>query len=353
MTVEVLLVGSGHLAKMPDIAAAADVTSRDVGLMLAGDARVPVEKRQRIIDAIHGASYRPLEAVQAELGRPLRLALVFKTHHGDTPTGNRFYTPIASAIAGSCVQHDTEVIETTMVVDELYELLEIPRALKDGSCDGAFLMGAQLNTAAVERIGREATCPVVLVDGYSEGDTLDSVVIDNVAGARTAVERLITAGHTGIAIIGSEPVCYPSIQERRTGYTEAIQSHGLATHYVDASYIVVEAVAVLAVDYVQKHPNVTAVFGVTDLSAVGFMQVARDQGFRLPHDISLVGFDDLDVASLVMPALTTMAVDRAWMGRAAFALLAHRLEVPDDDQITALVAPRLIERDSVVGPCSD
>jgi LacI family transcriptional regulator len=83
------------------------------------------------------------------------------------------------------------------------------------------------------------------------------------------------------------------------------------------------------------------------------MQVARDQGFRLPQDISLVGFDDLDVASLVMPALTTMAVDRAWMGRAAFALLAHRLEVPDDDQITALVAPRLIERDSVVGPCSD
>ena len=160
---------------------------------------------------------------------------------------------------------------------------------------------------------------------------MDSVVIDNVAAARTAVERLIEAGHTGIAIIGSEPVCYPSIQERRTGYTEALRSRGLTTHYVDASYVTVEAVAVLAVDYVQRHPDVTAVFGVTDLSAVGFMQMARDQGFRLPHDISLVGFDDLDVASLVMPALTTMAVDRAWMGRAAFALLAHRLEVADDD----------------------
>lgn len=346
-------MGSDRLVKMPDIAAAADVTSRDVSLMLAGDARVPVEKRQRIIDAIHGASYRPLEAMQAELGRQLRFALVFKTHHGDTPTGNRFYTPIASAIAGACVQHDTEVIETTMVVDELYELLEIPRVLKDGNCDGAFLMGAQLSRAAVEKLRRDATCPVVLVDGYSEGNAMDSVVIDNVAGARMAVEHLIEAGHTGIAIIGSEPVCYPSIQERRAGYTEALRSRGLTTHYVDASYVMVEAVAVLAVAYVQSHPEITAVFGVTDLSTVGFMQVARDQGFRLPHDISLVGFDDLDVASLVMPALTTMAVDRAWMGRAAFALLAHRLEVPDDDKVTALVTVRLIERDSVLGPCSD
>ena len=353
MTGEVVLVGSGRLVKMPDIAAAAGVTSRDVGLMLAGDVRVPVAERQRIIDAIHAASYRPLEALQAERGRPLRFALVFKTHHGDTPTGNRFYTPIASSIAGSCVQHDAEVIETTMVVDEQYELLDIPAALKDGTCDGAFLLGAQLNAAAVQKVRREATCPVVLVDGYSEGDAMDSVVIDNVAGARTAVERLIAAGHTEIAILGTEPVCYPSIQERRTGYTEAIRSHGLTTHYVNASYVMVEAVGVLGVDYVQRHPTVTAVFGATDQITVSFMQVARDQGFRLPHDISLVGFDDLDVASLVMPALTTMAVDRAWLGRAAFALLARRQEVPDADQVTALITPRLIERDSVVGPCSD
>jgi DNA-binding LacI/PurR family transcriptional regulator len=342
-------VGSARLVNMHGIAAGADATSRDVALVLAGDSRVPADVRQRIIDQIHAASYRPLEALQAELGRPLRFALVFKTHHGDTPTGNRFYTPIASSIANSCVKHDTQIVETTMVVDEQYELLDVPRALTDGSCDGAFLLGAQLSAGAMERI-RATGCPVVLVDGYSDGDAADSVVIDNVAGARTAVNHLIAAGHHNIALIGSEPVCYPSIQDRRTGYTDALAAHGLPVHYVDASYVLVEAVAVLSVDYIQRHPSVTAVFGVTDLVAVGFMQVARDQGFRLPHDISLVGFDDLDLASLVMPALTTMAVDRTWMGRAAFALLAHRLEVPDAEQLTALVVPRLIERESVVPP---
>ena len=344
-------MGSGRLATMAEIATSTSASSRDVALALAGDARVSADLRQRIIDEIHASSYRPLQAIQAALGRPLRLALVFKTHHGDTPTGNRFYSPIASSIATSCVTHDAEVIETTMIVDEQYRLLEIPSVLTDGSVDGAFFLGAQLDAAAIERV-RSATCPVILVDGYSYGDALDSVVIDNVAGARTAVEHLITRGHSEIALIGTEPVSYPSIQDRRTGYTDALQARGLPTHYVDASYVVAEAVAVLGVDYVQRHPSVTAVFGATDLVTVGFMQVARDQGFRLPRDISLVGFDDIDLASLVMPALTTMAVDRTWMGRAAFALLVHRLEVPAGDQVTALVAPRLIERESVVPPTS-
>jgi len=345
-------VGSGRLANMADIAASTGASSRDVTLALAGDTRVAADLRQRIIDEIHAASYRPLEAAQDGLGRPLRLALVFKTHHGDTPTGNRFYSPIAAAIATACVTHETEIVETTMIVDEQYHLLDLPSMLTDGTCDGAFLLGAQLDAAGIER-ARVATCPVVLVDGYSTGDVLDSVVIDNVFGARAAVEYLIAGGHRDIALIGTEPVSYPSIQDRRTGYTEALRAHGLATHYVDASYVVAEAVAVLGVDYVQRHPSVTAVFGATDLITVGFMQIARDQGFRLPHDLSLVGFDNIDLASLVMPGLTTMAVDRTWMGRAAFALMTHRLEVPDGSQVTALVVPRLIERESVVPPSPD
>ena len=349
---EVVLVGSGRLATMTDIAASSGASSRDVALALAGDTSVSAELRQLVIDKIHAASYRPLQAMQAEIGRPLRFAIVFKTHHGDTPTGNRFYSPIAATIATACVQNGTEVVEATMVVDEQFHLLEIPSMLVDGSCDGAFLLGTQLDGREIER-ARDATCPVILVDGYSEGDTFDSVVIDTVAGARTAVEYLIARGHSDIALIGTEPVSYPSVQDRRTGYTEALRARGLPTHYVDASYVTVEAVAVLGVDYIQRHPSVTAVFGATDLVTIAMLQIARDQGFRVPHDISLVGFDDIDLASLVMPALTTMAVDRAWMGRAAFALMAHRLDVPDGDQVTALVVPRLIERESVVAPSTD
>jgi LacI family transcriptional regulator len=83
---------------------------------------------------------------------------------------------------------------------------------------------------------------------------------------------------------------------------------------------------------------------------VSFIKLARDAGLRLPADLSLVGFDDIDLASLVTPALTTLAVDKPMMGRAAFALLAHRLEEPTADPITVEILPRLVERESVVPP---
>lgn len=337
-----------RLATMADAAAVAGATSRDVALVLAADPRVPSELRHQIVDAIDTTGYRPLAAIQARLGRPLRFAIVFKTYHGDDPEANRFYTPIASAIAIACVKSGAEIGQATMIVDDQYELLEIPTALTEGTYDAAFFIGTSLDAVALERI--RTICPVVLVDGYSDHDAVDSVVTDNIAGATMAVEHLIAAGHVGIGLIGTEPNCYPSVQDRRKGYTQALQARDLETHFIDASYVLTEAVAVLGLDYVRRHPDVTAIFGVNDLITVAFMQLARNAGLRIPADLSLVGFDDIDLASLVMPALTTIAVDKVLMGRAAFALLAHRLEAPATAPIKALVNPRLVERESVVSP---
>ena len=336
------------LATMADIAASANASSRDVALVLAADPRVPPDIRSRVTDAIYAASYYPLAAIRARLGRPLRFAIVFKSYLGDDPEANRFYAPIASAIALSCAQDDTEIRQVSMTVDAGCELLEVPAALNEGVYDGAYVLGSKLGAAAVQAL--EGICPIVLVDGYSDRDAVDSVVCDNAGGAATAVEYLIAAGHREIAIIGSEPDCYPSILDRRTGYARALEAHGLAPHFVDASYVLTQAVGVIAVDYVRQHPAVTAVFGVNDLTSVAFMQVARNAGLRLPADMALVGFDDIDLASLVMPALTTLAVDKALMGRAAFALMTHRLEVTTAGPVTAVVVPRLIERESVAPP---
>lgn len=333
---------------MADIAADAHALSRDVALVVAADPRVPAEARNRIVDAIDAASYLPLGAVRAHLGRPLRFAIVFKSYHDDDPEANRFYTPVAATIAIACAQDDAEIRQATMSVDAQYELVEVPPALAEGVYDGAFIIGARLSAAAAERI--RGICPVVLVDGYSEGELLDSVVSDNAAGAKAAVEYLVATGHRDIALIGTEADCYPSVLDRRNGYADALREHGLATHFVDASYVLTQAVAVLAVDHIQANPSVTAVFGVNDLVSVAFMQVARNAGFRFPADLSLVGFDDIDLASLVMPSLTTLAVDKALMGRAAFALMAHRLEVPTAEPVKAVVVPRLVERESVAPP---
>ena len=193
-------------------------------------------------------------------------------------------------------------------------------------------------------------CPTVLVDGYSAGDAFDSVTGDNEAGTRAAVDRLVTAGHSHIALLGTEPDCFPSILGRRRGYLDGIRSHGLRPHLIDISYVLTRASAVLGLDYVERHPEVTAVMGANDSMTASFVQLARDAGYRLPADLSVVGFDDLDLAGMMMPALTTLRVDRSLMARAAFALLAYRLEDPAGVVVQSLVQPRLVERDSVAPP---
>jgi DNA-binding LacI/PurR family transcriptional regulator len=338
----------GHSVTMADVAALAGGTPQEVALVLAADTRVPADLRQRIHNAVQNLGYRPLAAIQSGRSRPLRLAIVFKTYRGDDPEANRFYTPIASAIALACVKQGTTVAQEFMTVNDKYDLIELPQALLDGRYDAAFLVGSQLNAGSVAAI-REI-CPVVLIDGYSHNDSLDAVVTDNGAGGRAAVEHLIAAGHRDIALLGSEPVCYPSIQGRRTGYVEALTARNLSPHYIDASYVQTDEIATLGVDYVKRNPSVSAVFGVNDLITVAFMQLARFEGIRFPTDLSLVGFDDLDIAGLVIPALTTLSVDRTQMGRAGFALMAHRLESPEADRVEAVVTPALVERDSVAAP---
>jgi DNA-binding LacI/PurR family transcriptional regulator len=334
---------------MADVASAANASSREVTLVVAGDPRVAPPIRQRIVDVIHAIGYKPLGAAQAGRGRPLRFAIVQKVFHGEDPEGNRFYVPVESAIAMFCAANGAEIVPATMAVGEQYDVLELPALLTDGSCDGAFLVGGKLDSAAIERV-RAATPAIVLVDGYSQGDIVDSVVTDNVAGGRMAVEHLVAAGHRDIAIVGTEPLSYPSMQGRRTGYTEALEAWGLPQHYIDISYVQSEAAGMLGVAYLQRHPEVTTVFGANDLITVALMQAAREASLRAPADLSLVGFDDIDLASLVMPALTTLAVDKALMGRAAFALLAHRLEAPRVEPMKAVVMPRLLERESVGPP---
>ena len=341
-------MSKGRLSTMADIAASVGASSRDVALVLAADGRVPSELRQRIGHEIEATRYRPFEVLQDQLGRPLRLAIVLKSYRRDDPADNRFYHPIASAIAVSCVKQGIEIVQAMMSVDERCELLEVPAALTDGSCDGALLIGAQLSAEVVEQV-RASMCPLVLVDGYSAGDVFDSVVTDNVAGGTVAVEYLIAAGHREIALLGTEPDCYPSMRGRREGYASTLDKFGLRPHFIDTGFLP-EAATVLGVNYIGQHPEVTAVFAANDVTMVRFMQGARDAGYHLPADISLVGFDDIDLASLVMPSLTTLAIDKALMGRAGFALLAHRLEARVSEPIEAVVMPRLIERESVVPP---
>ena len=143
------------------------------------------------------------------------------------------------------------------------------------------------------------------------------------------------------------PNAFPSIEERRRGYVQALSDNDIPERYFADSHMAYDEVADSTIELLRRYPQVTALFCGNDLTAAAAMQAARATGRRLPEELSIIGFDDIDLAEHLTPSLTTMHVDKAGLGRMAVQLLANRAEFPDAACVTATLRPTLIERQSV------
>jgi LacI family transcriptional regulator len=331
-------------ATLADVAAEVGLSPAAVSLALRGKIGVSEVTRARVLEAAQTMGYRPVTGMARQHQKPMTIGLVIKAVHGDSPEANRFYAPVMAGIEESCRLHRMDLMLATMPVDQHYYPIEVPRIVTNRTCDGLIVVGAHLSRATAE-ILRSAP-PAVLVDAYSEDDSFDSVATDNVGGARTAVEHLVSRGHVNIAILATEPTAFPSMLQRRRGYEQVVAEAGLAPRYIDCPYWPPEEAAFAGIEYLQKNPATTAIFCANDAVAVALLQAARQAGIAVPGRLSIVGFDDIDLAGFVSPGLTTMAVDKVGMGRIAVTLLSHRLEVGQDSVTQTLVRPTLVLRES-------
>ncbi|GAB4564701.1 MAG: hypothetical protein Kow0047_14650 [Anaerolineae bacterium] len=217
--------------------------------------------------------------------------------------------------------------------------------LQDTSVGGLLVVGLYLDSHAMAFWRRQGV-PIVLVDAYDEQELFDAVVTDNQVGAYTATRYLIDRGHRRIALLGSSPDAFPSIQERRAGYTRAMVEAGLEPIFVDCLLDDEPAQDAMR-QFLGAGGDVSAVVGANDLVALAAMRTAQQMGKRVPEDISFVGFDDIAPSRHVTPPLTTMEVDKLGMGRMAVQLLMYRNEYPDAARACVALRPRLIERQSV------
>jgi LacI family transcriptional regulator len=224
--------------------------------------------------------------------------------------------------------------------------------LLEDDLDGLLLVGAFVD-ATIGRLVERHNTPVVLVDAYAAEHIYDSVVSDNFRGAHEAVSYLIECGHRHIGLVGSLPTTYPSIEERRRGYLRALREHGIAPPYFADSHIPPDQAAEATADLLRRFPRITALFCCNDALAIAVMQAAQALGRAVPGDLSIVGFDDIDLAAHVTPALTTMRVDKLSMGRLAVQLLVNRATFPATGRVTTVLRPALVKRRSVAAPVTE
>jgi LacI family transcriptional regulator len=333
---------------MEDIARHSGVSLTTVSLVLRDKPGINDETRRRVLDMAHALGYRRKQTTEAPSAQGLQQVgvAVKKARLDDEPGTNQFYAPVLAGIEAACRRQQTNLLYATVLVDEDNHPQELPRMLLEDDLDGLLLVGAFVD-ATIARLMQRRARPTVLVDAYAADNAYDSVVSDNFRGAYQAVSYLIDQGHRHIGVVGSMTNSYPSVEERRRGYLQALRDHGVAGQYLADSHLTHVEAAAAAADLLRRAPWVTALFCCNDLIAIEVMRTARALGRHVPEDLSIVGFDDIDLAAHVAPPLTTMQVDKVSMGRMAVQLLAQRVEFPDASCVTAVLRPTLVERQSV------
>lgn len=330
-----------------DIARETGFSLGTVSQALRNKPGVAPETRAQVIEAAGKLGYQhKSRLVEHESSLLTTVGLIVKQDKDLPYAINPFYSYVMAGVERECQRQGLSLMFASVEVDDYNRVIKWPRILFDKRVDGLIVVGAFLEDAIIQ-IGSRAEDVIVLVDAYAPGRPFDSIVTDNVNGALLAVHYLIDNGHTRIGLIGSSPDAYPSIRERRKGYTRALKQYGIDTSYIEDGPLTRQGGYEATRRLLRRAPEITALFACNDNVAIGVMNAVQDMGLNIPEDLSIIGFDDIELVQEVNPPLTTMHVDKILMGVLGVRKLHDRIENPDRTTLTTMLSTQLIVRKSV------
>jgi DNA-binding LacI/PurR family transcriptional regulator len=328
--------------RLKDVAARAGVSVKTVSNVVNGYQHVRPDTRARVEQAIADLNYRPnLSARNLRKGRTGVIALAVPEL--DIP----YFAELARHVVNAAAEHGW-----TVLIDQTGGGPEQERKAASGNGDHLIdgLIFSPLALTAEDLVGLDGM-PMVLLGERVDHAPADHVMVDNVAAAREITAHLIGLGRRRIAAVGSQRTPEgASARLRLAGYTEALADAGLG---YDAR-LVAPAPAWHRADgaAAMRHLLATgvrpdAVFCFNDTLALGALRALHEAGLRVPADVAVAGFDDIEDGRFSIPTLSTVAPDKERIARLAVELLAGRLAGDRDAPPRELVAPhRLALRES-------
>ena len=330
------------MTTIKDVAEAAGVSITTVSHVINGTRRVSAELTQRVLKAMDELDYRPnILARSLRLGQTKTLGLIIPD------ISNLFFAEIARAIEDAGYRYGYNVILCNSDGDTEKQRTYI-RLLVDKQIDGILFISSGESAEDLYYLHEEAI-EVVIVDRDVKDIGVDVILLDNEEAGYQATHYLTEQGHRRIGCITGPSGLTPSAQ-RVDGYFRALHEAGIRK---DPAYVLgggfnleggEEAIKTL----LKRDPPPTAVFACNDMMAIGVVRGARTMGIQIPEDLSIVGFDDINLASAMYPALTTMAQPIAEMGHIATELLVRRIQdqAEHEDRQRIILDAKLVVRDS-------
>lgn len=328
-----------------DIARETNVSATTVSNVIHGrDGRVSAETIELINDAIKRLGYVPNMSARSLVSNSSRV-IGFVNHVVTRENTNVMEDPFHSTAIGT--------IETALRENNYYLMLrtvttaeELVTFLQNWNVDGLFFTGIFKDKFFDSVAG--LNIPVVLIDSYVKSTQFCNVGLEDFTGSYQATQYLIQKGHKCIAFASPNIKDGGVLQERFLGYKAALADNAIPFDktLVFQQEMDIESCKRVSAE-VAKHPNITGLVVTADIMAAGIMTGLREQGLKVPDDISVVGFDDIPMAQLVTPPLTTIHQDMNLKGRLAVDFMLQLLQKNPLSSHEVILPTRLVERSSV------
>lgn len=328
-----------------DVAKKAGVSVSTVSRAFNNYSDINPETREKILKISEELGYVPnIVARSLVSSKNFRLGLLIEDYD---PAGllNQMIFEIVMGFKNSATKQGYETVLLTTTSD-MQKTEKLDKLFAEKQLDGAFIMGLKITDEYYKQLN-EIKMPCVLMDVSMKNPMVSCIGVDNIRGAFLATEYLINSGHKKIAFINGSKEAFVSY-ERLDGYYLALNRHGIP---VDNSLVVYggfsdkgaeEAVEKL----MSEHNDITAIFCASDMMAIGAINKLNEMAISVPEEVSVVGFDDIFVASFMTPKLTTIKQDKNKIGETAVSLLLNSINGQKIDRV--LIEPELIVRESVM-----
>jgi LacI family transcriptional regulator, repressor for deo operon, udp, cdd, tsx, nupC, and nupG len=330
------------MASIKDVAKLANVSTATVSRVLRNAGNVTEETKRRVLEAIEALNYQP-----NVLGRYLRRMETETVLVIVPDITNPFFSKVLRGIEAVALERGYQVLlgdtQNDVQLEEQYL-----NVLPQKQVDGMIFLTARTRKELMEEMSRQF--PIVLACEYLEGTDIPTVSIDNISSARKATEHLIGLGHRRIAHL-TGPMDVILSRDRLRGYYQALAQHDID---VDAA-LVQEGDFSFESGYnvtlkllaLEKPP--TAIFAANDAMAIGAIKAVRHRGGRVPDDVAVVGFDDIQMASIFEPSVTTIAQPMFDIGKQAMKLLLQLIDGEEVERRQFVLPDRLVIRESCGG----
>jgi DNA-binding LacI/PurR family transcriptional regulator len=275
-----------------DVAKYAGVGVGTVSRVLNDSELVRDETRSKVKAAIAALNYSP-SPVARHLSRGKTMAIGVIVPFFTNPSVVKRLQGIVSVLAGS--EYDLVLFD---VEDADNRDILLTNILRRKMVDGLLILSLRPTDSDMEQF-LEAGVPGVIVD--ARHSRLNSVVVDNVAGGRLATQHLLDLGHRKIGYISDypdNPFNHSPVRDRHQGYVQALEEAGITpqAEYYRAGSLDSQEARCLAKEVLNLPDPPTAIFAYSDTQAVGVLEAARDLGLRVPEDLSVIGYDDIEAA---------------------------------------------------------